>query len=115
MVFVTQNVDYLVKAQSVTILPNVDVTIQSPENKTYTESTVPLVFTINSSYTALEYSDINHPSQILEHGCILDYSIDNLVQQLSNNTPHESYGSYLNSKFNKIPGLEKKSGSRKIT
>jgi hypothetical protein len=71
-------------------MPNVSITIQSPENKTYTESTyngtLPFVFIINSSAPPIEFGcPVLTP--FLYHGCVLDCNTVNLTYQLEN-TPY---------------------------
>jgi hypothetical protein len=62
---------------------NANVTIQSPENKTYNENNVTLTFTIESDVPPVENFSGDVCDLYLEHGCVLDYDTSKLVNDVS--------------------------------
>jgi hypothetical protein len=63
---------------------NANVTIQSPENKTYNENNVTLAFTIESDVPPMEYFKGSLFDLFLRHGCALDYDTSKLVNLIVN-------------------------------
>jgi len=63
---------------------NANVTIQSPENKTYNENNVTLAFAIESDVPPMEYFSGGPFDLFLRHGCALDYDTSNLVNLIVN-------------------------------
>jgi hypothetical protein len=59
--------------------PSGNITIQSPENKTYNENNVTLAFTIESGAQPVEYFNGTLFSLFLRHGEALDYDTSNLI------------------------------------
>ena len=57
---------------------NANVTIQSPENKTYSENNVTLAFTIESDVPLAEYMGGSGLPFFLRHGVVLDYDTSKL-------------------------------------
>lgn len=64
--------------------PIANVTIQSPENKTYYENNVTFEFTIQSSAPPQEFFKGKLFNVFLRHGCALDYNTTNLVNLIEN-------------------------------
>ena len=63
---------------------NANVTIQSPENKTYNENNVTLTFTIESDVPLVENFSGGVYALFLRHGCVLDYDTSKLVSNVVN-------------------------------
>jgi hypothetical protein len=59
--------------------PSGNITIQSPENKTYNENNVTLAFTIESGAQPVEYFNGTLFSLYLRHGEALDYDTSKLI------------------------------------
>jgi hypothetical protein len=59
--------------------PSGNITIQSPENKTYNENNVTLAFTIESGAQPVEYFNGTLFSLYLRHGEALDYGTSELI------------------------------------
>jgi hypothetical protein len=62
---------------------NANVTLQSPENKTYNENNVTLTFTIESDVPPAEFFSGGVLGIYLAHGCVLDYNTSKLVDDFS--------------------------------
>jgi hypothetical protein len=62
---------------------NANVTIQSPENKTYNENNVTLAFTIESDVPPMEYFRSAVLQLFLRHGCVIDYDTSKLVEAVA--------------------------------
>jgi hypothetical protein len=62
---------------------NANVTLQSPENKTYNENNVTLTFTIESDVPPAEFFSGGVLGIYLAHGCVLDYNTSKLVDDVS--------------------------------
>ena len=62
---------------------NANVTIQSPENKTYTQNNVALTFTIETDVPLSENFKGGVLQLYLAHGCVLDYNTSKLVNDVS--------------------------------
>jgi hypothetical protein len=63
---------------------NANVTIQSPENKTYNENNVTLAFTVISDVVPMENFSGGLFDLFLRHGCTLDYDTSKLVNLIVN-------------------------------
>jgi len=59
--------------------PSANITIQSPENKTYNENNVTLAFTIESGVLPMENFSWSVFYQFFLHGVVLDYDTSKLV------------------------------------
>jgi len=59
--------------------PNANITIQSPENKTYNENNVKLAFTIESNAPPLADFRGRLFDLFLTYGCVLDYDTSKLI------------------------------------
>ncbi|MCW4046795.1 MAG: hypothetical protein NWE99_04435 [Candidatus Bathyarchaeota archaeon] len=59
--------------------PNANVTIQSPENRTYNETNVTLGFAIESDVPPMENFSWKVTYQFFMHGVVLDYDSSNLI------------------------------------
>jgi hypothetical protein len=75
----TANSDLIIEGDT-----NANVTIQSPENKTYKENNVTLAFTIESGVPPMEYFDGSLFGLFLRYGCALDYDTSGLVDLIWN-------------------------------
>lgn len=62
---------------------NANVTIQSPENRTYSETKIALTFTIESDEVPVENFDNTIFGLSFIHGCVLDYDTAKLVHRVS--------------------------------
>jgi len=60
-----------------------NVTIQSPENKTYNKNNVTFAFTIKSDVLPMEYFRGAVFQLFLRHGCVIDYDTSKLVGAVS--------------------------------
>jgi len=84
---------------------NANVTIQSPENKTYNKNNVTLAFTIESDVVPMENFSGGLFNLFLRHGCALDYDTSNLVNLI--------WGSNLLDEFPNNPSVVL-TGSRNV-
>jgi hypothetical protein len=82
-----------------------NVTIQSPENKTYNENNVTLTFTIESDIPPVENFSGNVYALYYVHGCVLDNNTSKLVYDVS----HKYYVSP-----NNVPVALSGSGNRYV-
>jgi hypothetical protein len=62
---------------------NANVTIQSPEHKTYNTNNVTLTFTIESDVPPTEYFKAHLLSLFLRHGCVIDYDTSKLFRAVT--------------------------------
>ena len=62
---------------------NANVKIQSPENRTYSETNVTLAFTIGSDNVPIENFNNTIFGFFFIHGCVLDYDTSKLVNRVS--------------------------------
>lgn len=70
---------------------NANVTILSPENRTYNSNNITLAFTIESDAAPSEYFSGRVFDLFLTHGCVLDYDSSKLVQAVKNSYYYEDF------------------------
>ena len=70
---------------------NANVTIQSPENKTYNSNNITLAFTIESDAGPREYFSGRVLDLFLTHGCVLDNDLSRLVQAVKGGYFYEDF------------------------
>jgi outer membrane protein W len=95
---------FIVNAETSEVIPEstnfANVTIQSPENKTYNENNVTLAFTIESDIPPVENFSKGTYALYYVHGCVLDndtaqfvYDVTNKYYVSPNNVPVAFLGS----------------------
>ena len=70
---------------------NANVTIQSPENRTYNSNNITLAFTIESDAAPREYFSGRVFDLFLTHGCVLDYDLSRIVQDVKGSYFYEDF------------------------
>jgi hypothetical protein len=70
---------------------NANVTIQSPENRTYSETNVTLAFTIESDNVPIKNFNNTVFGVFFIHGCVFDFSTSKLVHRVSSEGLHKNF------------------------